>query len=108
MNSLRKYLVNVGVRQIPIRGLMLYLLYTFNFSNDVIRNIAMYPVTLYANCNQASDLWQQLGLASELATDLRDSSVYCMSWVKKWLVDFMLGKLGLCHLTIRVTVLLLM
>lgn len=108
MNSLRKYPVIVGVRQIPILGLMLYLLYTFNFSNDVICNIAMYPLTLYANCNQASDLWQQLGLASELETDLRDSSVYCMSWVKKWLVDFMLGKLGLCHLTIRVTVLLFM
>lgn len=108
MNSLRKYPVNVGVWQIPILGLMLYFLYTSNFSDDVIRNIAMYPVTLYANRNQTSDLWQQLGLASELETNLRDSSVYCMSWVKKWLFDFMLGKLGLCHLTIRVTVLLLM
>ena len=68
----------------------------------------MYAVTLYANCNQASDLWQQLGLGSELEIDLRDNSVDCMDWGRKWLVDFMLGKLGLCHLTIRVTVLLLM
>ena len=35
---------------------------------------------------QASDLWQQLELASELESDLRDT----VDW--KWLVDFNAGK----------------
>ena len=40
--------------------------------------------TLYSKCDQASDLWQQLELASELESDLRDT----VDWGKKWLVDF--------------------
>ena len=40
--------------------------------------------TLYSKCDWASDLWQQLELASELESDLRDT----MDWGKKWLVDF--------------------
>ena len=28
---------------------------------------------LYSKCEQASDLWQQLALASELESDLRDT-----------------------------------
>ena len=39
-------------------------------------------------CDQASDLWQQLKLASELESDLRDT----VDWGKKWLVDFNAGK----------------
>ena len=39
-------------------------------------------------CDQASDLWQQLELASELESDVRDT----MDWGKKWLVDFNAGK----------------
>ena len=39
-------------------------------------------------CDQASDLWQQLELASELKSDLRDT----VDWGKKWLVDFNAGK----------------
>ena len=35
-------------------------------------------------CDQASDLWQQLELASELESDLQDT----VDWGKKWLVDF--------------------
>ena len=35
-----------------------------------------------------SDLWQQLELASELESDLRDT----VDWGKKWLVDFNAGK----------------
>ena len=38
--------------------------------------------------DQASDLWQQLELASQLESDLRDRT----DWVKKWLVDFNAGK----------------
>ena len=47
-----------------------------------------YHTTLYSKCDQASDLWQQLGLASELESDLRDT----VDWGKKWLVDFNAGK----------------
>ena len=39
-------------------------------------------------CDQASDLWRQLKLASELESDLRDT----MDWGKKWLVNFNAGK----------------
>ena len=44
--------------------------------------------TLYAKCDQASDLWQQLEVASELESDLRDTA----DWSRKWLVDFTAGK----------------
>ena len=58
--------------------------------DDVICNIAIYAdyTTLYSKCGQASDLWQQLGLASELESDLRDTT----DWGSKWLVDFNAGK----------------
>ena len=39
-------------------------------------------------CDQASDLWRQLELASQLEFDLRES----MDWSGKWLVDFNAGK----------------
>ena len=58
--------------------------------NDVIRNIAIYndDTTLYTKYDQASDLWQQLELASELESDLWDT----VDWGRKWLVDFNAGK----------------
>ena len=37
---------------------------------------------------KVSDLWQQLELASELASDRRDT----VEWGKKWLVDFNAAK----------------
>ena len=43
-----------------------------------------YHTTLYSKCDQASDLWQQLKLASELEPDLRDT----VDWVRKRFVDF--------------------
>ena len=43
---------------------------------------------LYSNCDQGSDLWQQLELAAELESDLRDT----VDWGRKWLVDFSAGK----------------
>ena len=43
--------------------------------------------TLYFKCDQGSDLWQQLELASELESHLRNT----MDW-DKWLVDFSAGK----------------
>ena len=43
---------------------------------------------LYPKRDQVSDMWQQLELASELESDLRDT----VDWGKKWLVDFNIGK----------------
>ena len=43
---------------------------------------------IYSKCDQASDLWQQLELASELESDLQD----IVDWGKKWLVDFNAGE----------------
>ena len=39
-------------------------------------------------CDRASDPWQQLELASELAFDLRNT----VDWGRKWLVDYNAGK----------------
>ena len=52
--------------------------------------IAIYTddTTLYSKCDQASDLWQQLELASQLESDLREN----VDWGRKWLVDFSTGK----------------
>ena len=51
-----------------IRGPTLFLLYINDLPDDIICNIAIYAddTTLYSKCDQASDLWQQLELASEL------------------------------------------
>ena len=48
----------------------------------------MLMILLYSKCDQASDLWQQLELSSEIELDLRDN----VDWGKKWLVDFNVGK----------------
>ena len=52
-------------------------------------DIAIYAddTTLYSKCDQASDLWQQPELTSELESNLRDT----VDWGKKWLVDFIAG-----------------
>ena len=42
----------------------------------------------YPKCDQTSDLWHELELASELESDLKDT----VDWGKKWLVDFNVGK----------------
>ena len=44
--------------------------------------------TLYSKCDQASDLWQQVGLASQLESDLQDT----VDWGRKKIVGFNAGK----------------
>ena len=67
-----------------------FLLYINDLPDDVICNIAIYvdDTTLYFKCDQSSNLWQQLELASELESDLQDT----VEWSRKWLVDFNAGK----------------
>ena len=88
--SSQEYPVNAGVPQRSTLGPTLFLLYINDLPDDVICNIAIYAddTTLYFKCSQASDLWQQLELASELESDLRDT----VGWGRKWLVDFNAGK----------------
>ena len=49
--------------------------------DDIICNIAICAddTTFYSRCDQASDLWQQLELASGLESDLQDT----LDWGRK-------------------------
>ena len=73
--STQEHPVNAGVHKGFILGCAFFLLYINDFPDDVICNIGSYAddTTLYSNCDQASDLWQQLDLVAEPESDLRDT-----------------------------------
>ena len=83
--SLQEYPVNVGFSQRSIFGPTLFLLYINDLPDDV--SIYADDTALYSKCDQVSYLLQQLELASELESDLRDTGLG-----RKWLVDFNAGK----------------
>ena len=88
--SSQEYQVNAEVPQGSILGLTLFLLYINELPDNVICDIAIYAddTTLYSKCDQVSDLWKQLELASELESDLRETA----NWGKKLFADFNAGK----------------
>ena len=73
--SSQEYPANAGLPRGFVLVSTLFLLYINDLLDDVICDIAIYAgdTTLYSKCDQPSDLWQQLELASEIEFDLQDT-----------------------------------
>ena len=86
MKSSQEYPVNAGAPQGTIFGPTLFLLFIKDLHDGFICDISIYAddTTIYSQCDQASDLWQQLEVASEFESNLRDT----VDWGRKCLVDF--------------------
>ena len=106
VKSSQEYPVNAGVPQSFILGPKLFLLCVSDTPDNVICNIAIYAddSSLYCKCDQASDLWQQLELASKLQSDLET----LWTGAGSGFLITMLGRLNWFHLTgLRTLVLLI-
>ena len=86
----QEYPTDAVVSQGSILGPTPFLLYINDLPNDATCNIAIYAdnTTHYSKCDQASNMWQQLELVSELKSDLWDT----VDSSRKCLVDFNAGK----------------
>ena len=84
--SSQESLANDGIPQGSVLSPTLFLQYINDLPDDVICDIAISAAdtTSYSKSDQASDLWQQLQLASELESDLQDT----VDWGRMGLVDF--------------------